>query len=151
MSKMNLKRVFLGGLLAGVAFIVLGFASYFIYLGNAWKSAMETLGFPMTETAAMYISSIIACFVVGILAVWLYAAIRPRFGAGAKTAVLAGFIFWILSILLPYLSFGSTGMFPVDLLVIDGIIGLVVLVVATLLGAWIYQEPSKQYPKHPEL
>jgi len=143
MSKMNWKRVFLGGLLAGVVIIVLGFASYFIYLGEAWESTMEQLGYPMDETAWMYISSIITCFIVGIIAVWLYAAIRPRFGAGAKTAVITGFVFWILSTLFPYLSFGSTGMFPADLLIIDSLIGLVILIVATLLGAWVYQEPSQ--------
>ncbi|MBN2321024.1 MAG: hypothetical protein JXR49_18240 [Acidobacteria bacterium] len=143
MSKMNWKRVFLGGLLAGVVIIILGFASYFIYLGTAWKSAMETLGYPLSETAGMYITSIIGSFVVGIIAVWLYAAIRPRFGARPKTALIAGFVFWILGGLLPYLSFGSMGMFPVNLLIVDCLIYLVIMVVATLFGAWIYKEPSQ--------
>ena len=143
MSKMNWKRVFLGGLLAGVVIIVLGFASYFLYLGDAWKPTMESLGYPMQETALMYIFSIIGSFVVGILAVWLYAAIRPRFGAGAKTAVTAGFFFWILSGLLPDLSLGSMGMFPANALIIDCITTVVIIVVATLLGAWIYKEPSQ--------
>jgi magnesium-transporting ATPase (P-type) len=142
MSKMNLKRVFLGGLLAGVVIIVLGFASYFVYLGDAWKPTMESLGYPMQETAWMYIFSIIGSFVVGILAIWLYAAIRPRFGGSPRTALLTGFIFWILSGLLPYLSFGSTGMFPADLLILDSLTYLVIMIIATFLGAWIYQEPS---------
>ena len=143
MSKMNWKRVFLGGLLAGVVINVLGFAAYYIYLGNLWKPAMEAIGYPMEETAGMYIGSIIGSFVVGILAVWLYAAIRPRFGAGAKTAVTAGFFFWILSGSLPDLSLGSMGMFPANALIIDCITTVVIIVVATLLGAWIYKEPSQ--------
>ena len=144
MSKINYKRVFLGGLVAGIVFIVLGFASYFIYLGNEWKSVMETLGYPISETVGMYIISIIGCFVVGFIAVWLYAAIRPRFGAGAKTAIIAGFVFWILNGLLVYLSLSSLGMFPTNLLVIDCVIYLVTVVVATILGAWVYQEQSQQ-------
>ena len=143
MSKMNRKRVFLGGLLAGVVIIVLGFAAYYIYLGNIWKPVLEAIGYPMEETVGMYIGSIIGSFVVGILAVWLYAAIRPRFGAGAKTAVMAGFFFWILSGLLPDLSFGSMGMFPAKALIIDCITSLVLMIVATLVGAWIYKEPSQ--------
>ena len=143
MSKMNWKRVFLGGLLAGIVINVLGFAAYYIYLGNLWKPAMEAIGYPMEETVGMYIGSIIGSFVVGILAVWLYAAIRPRFGAGAKTAVTAGFFFWILSGLLPDLSLGSMGMFPANALIIDCITTVVIIVVATLLGAWIYKEPSQ--------
>ena len=143
MSKMNWKRVFLGGLLAGVVIIVLGFAAYFIYLGDVWKPVMESLGYPMNETVGMYIGSIISSFVVGILAVWLYAAIRPRFGAKPKTALLAGFFFWILSGLLPDLSLGSSGMFPGKALIIDAITYLVIIVVATVLGAGIYKEPSQ--------
>ena len=33
-------------------------------------------------------------FLVGIFAVWLYAAIRPRYGAGPKTALCAGAAVW---------------------------------------------------------
>ena len=36
-------------------------------------------------------------FALGVLAVWTYAAIRPRFGAGPKTAVCAGFAVWVMS------------------------------------------------------
>jgi hypothetical protein len=144
MNKINLKRVLLGGVVAGIVFLVLGFASYFLYLGDEWKGVMEDLGYPIDETAGMYIYSIIACFVVGILAVWLYAAIRPRFGAGPKTAFLAGFVFWILSGLFAYISFGTTGMFPINLLIIDCLIYLVTVIVATLLGAWVYREETHQ-------
>ena len=55
MNKMSWKRVFLGGLLAGIVFIVLGFASYYVYLGDAWKSVMEELGYPLNESIGMYI------------------------------------------------------------------------------------------------
>jgi hypothetical protein len=34
-------------------------------------------------------------FVVGIAAIWLYAAIRPRYGPGAATALRAGFAVWL--------------------------------------------------------
>ena len=144
MSKINLKRVFIGGLVAGIVILVLGFASYFLYLGDEWKPVMEDLGCPMQETTGMYIFSIISCFVVGILAVWLYAAIRPRFGAGPKTAFIAGFVFWILSGLLAYISFGTTGLFPINLLIIDCLIYLVIVIVATFLGAWVYKEETQQ-------
>ena len=39
-------------------------------------------------------------FLVGILAIWLYAAIRPRYGAGSKTALYAGAAVWGLGYLL---------------------------------------------------
>ena len=49
MSKINLKRMLLGGVVAGIVFLVLGFASYFFYLGDEWKAVMEDLGYPTTE------------------------------------------------------------------------------------------------------
>src|SRR5262245_57034437 len=36
-------------------------------------------------------------FVLGIIAVFAYASMRPRFGAGAKTAVITAVVFWLLT------------------------------------------------------
>ena len=39
-------------------------------------------------------------FLIGLFAGWLYAAIRPRYGAGPKTALCAGLFVWFLGYLL---------------------------------------------------
>jgi len=140
MGKTNWNRVFLGGLLAGVVIIVLGFAAYAIYLEKLWTPAMEALGLSSQMSVGLYIFAVVISLIVGILAIWLYSAIRPRYGAGVKTALIAGIAFWVLSGLLTYISYGVMGMFPTNLLVIDGLTGLVILVVATLVGAWVYKE-----------
>jgi hypothetical protein len=142
MGKINWTRVFLGGLLAGVVLNVLGFAAWAIYLGNAWRPEMEALGHPVHESAGLIVFSIVFYFVVGILAIWLYAAIRPRCGAGPKTAVLAGFAFWILGGLLPAISLGPLGLFSASVIALDSLTYLVIVVVGTLLGAWIYKEEA---------
>ena len=41
----------------------------------------------------------------GIAVIWIYAAIRPRFGAGMSTAVRAGLASWLSASLLPNFSF----------------------------------------------
>jgi hypothetical protein len=79
----------------------------------------------------------------GILAVWLYSAIRPRYGAGAKTAVIAGLAVWIFGELPFSLTMASFGLFPTNLIVIDGLTYVVKLVAATLAGAWVYKEQSQ--------
>ena len=140
MGKTNWKRVFLGGLLAGAVIIVLGFATYAIYLEKLWTPAMEALGLSTQMSVGLYILAVVMSLIVGILAIWLYSAIRPRYGAGVKTALIAGIAFWVLSGLLTYISYGAMGMFPTNVLVIDGLTGLVILVVATLVGAWVYKE-----------
>jgi len=134
------QRVFLGGLIAGVVLILFGFAAYALYLEDLWTPAMEALGLSTQMTTGIYILALVMSFVSGILAVWLYAAIRPRYGAGPKTGVIAGIAFYVPAGLLPAVSLGSMGMFPADTLVIDGISALVMYVLATLAGAWIYRE-----------
>ena len=144
MGKTNWMRVFTGGLLAGIVFFILGWAAYATYLGKLWSSALEALGHPLsTMTFGDYAFAIVGSLVGGILAVWLYSAIRPRYGAGAKTAVCAGLFFWALGSLFPSISLGSMGLFSANLLVIDSLTSLVGSVVGTLLGAWIYKEQSQ--------
>lgn len=142
MGKINWTRVFLGGLLAGVVLNVLGYAAWAIYLRKGWSPELEALGHPVRDSAGFMIFSIVFYLVVGILAIWLYAAIRPRCGAGPKTAVLAGFAFWVLGGLLPAIALGPTGLFSVSLLVVDSLTYLVIVVVGTLLGAWVYKEEA---------
>jgi hypothetical protein len=142
MGKINWTRVLVGGLLAGLILNVLGFAAWAAFLGRAWRAALETLGHPIHESAGFIVLSIVLYFVLGILAVWLYAAIRPRYGSGPKTAVLAGFGLWLLSGLLPTISWGSLRLFSARLLTIDVLTYLVILIVATLLGAWLYKEQA---------
>jgi hypothetical protein len=118
MGKTNWMRVFLGGLLAGVVLNVLGFATWAIYLGKAWDHALEASNPTFGESIGFLIFWIVCYFVVGILAVWLYSAIRPRYGAGPKTALLAGFIFWVLSGLCFAVVSGSFGLLQTSLLVL---------------------------------
>ena len=140
MGKTNWNRVFLGGLLAGIVIIVLGFVTYAIYLEKLWTPAMEALGLSTQMSVGLYIYAVVMSLIVGILAIWLYSAIRPRYGAGVKTALIAGIAFWVLSGLLTYISFDVMGIFPTKLLVVDGLTGLVIMVVATLVGACVYKE-----------
>ncbi len=142
MGKTNWTRVLIGGLLAGVILNVLGFGTWAVYLGKGWRAAVAALGRPLPESVGFLVLAIVLYFVIGILAVWVYAAIRPRCGAGPKTALLAGLVVWLLSGLLPTFSWGSMGLFSVRLLTIDVLTYLVILVVATLLGAWLYKDET---------
>ncbi len=142
MGKINVTRVFLGGLAAGVVLNVLGYAAYATFLGRRWGAALEALGRTMEMSSAEILIMIVFYLVMGILAVWFYALIRPRCGAGPKTALFAGFVFWILTGLLPTIAWGSMKLFSAGLLILDVLTSLVMLIVATLVGAWLYKEES---------
>jgi hypothetical protein len=79
-------------------------------------------------------------FLSGIAAVWLYAAIRPRFGAGAKTAMVAGIAVWFFSRLLGAIGEMNMGLSSQRMIMTGLVWGLVEIVIATLAGAWVYKE-----------
>src|SRR5437667_3678198 len=64
-------------------------------------------------------------FLVGIFAVWLYAALRPRYGAGPKTALCAGAAVWGLGYLLASVTPIALHLFPRRLMAIGLAVGLV--------------------------
>lgn len=139
MGKINTARVILGGLLAGVVINIGEFILNEPILGEEWKEAMQALNRPEMGGGEV-VWYIIWGFITGIAMVWLYAAIRPRFGPGPKTAVIAGLTVWFLAWLL---SFGGTlinDMFPTRLVIISLIWGFFELPIATLAGAWLYKE-----------
>ena len=81
-------------------------------------------------------------FLFGIFLVWLYAAIRPRFGAGPKTAAIAGVAYWVLFGLLNTLSQMPLGLFPQNLAITMTAVTLVEAILATLVGAKLYSESA---------
>jgi hypothetical protein len=86
---------------------------------------------------------VVMVFVLGIAIVWLYAAIRPRFGPGPKTAALTGLIVWFLIWLWSFGGAAMWGFFPGDLVLIIVFWGLVEVVLAALAGGWLYREAAK--------
>jgi hypothetical protein len=80
-------------------------------------------------------------FALGILAVWTYAAIRPRYGAGPKTAICAGLAVWAMSYFYcGVVVYAGWVIFPPKLVWLPVAWSLVELPVATLAGAWLYKE-----------
>ena len=52
------------------------------------QAALAGLGLSMEMTGAIWVLAILVSFVGGLVLVFFYAAARPRFGPGPKTAVL---------------------------------------------------------------
>jgi len=130
----------LGGLLAGVVINIFEFITNGVVLKADWGQAMQALGKPTAPSGSAIAIYNVWGFLVGIAAVWIYAAIRPRYGAGAGTAARAGIATWGLAVLLANLVNYPSGLFPTRLLVITSVVALFELVIATSLGAWLYKE-----------
>ena len=139
MASMNVGRVVAGGLLAGLVINVSEYALNDPILGDKWEAAMAAMNSP-DPTTATYIFYVVSGFVLGLVTVWMYAAMRPRLGAGPKSAVTAGLIVWLLFYGLVYLGLGIPGIFGWD--IVGPVLGwsFVEMIIASVAGCAIYKE-----------
>jgi len=139
MGNINITRVLLGGLLAGLVICFGEFILGWVILGGQWAEVMKEAG--MGELGGgQEASFLIVAILYGIALIWIYAAIRPRFGPGPKTAVVAGLTLWVVAWLLVCTYVIVIGVFPAGLLIAAIVWGLFELPVAAVAGAWLYQE-----------
>jgi hypothetical protein len=138
-ANINTRGVVLAGLVAG---LVINISEYILnepVLGAQMAAAMTAHNLPPIGESAIALFLIYG-FALGLVLVWLYAAIRPRFGPGPKTAAVAGVAVWFLAYFTSMLNFGVIGLLPAGLLLIGLVWGLVELVVAAYIGARLYSE-----------
>ena len=140
----NTKKVVLGGLAAGFVMNVIDFVFNMYVVGARMKAETDAfkpgLADQMNTTSVM-VSYIIMDFALGILLVWTYAAIRPRFGPGAKTAVYAAILFWLLGGIF-YSGYLHMGMMSSGLWWSFAIVGLVNFLLSAWAGARLYSEDA---------
>jgi len=138
---MNSGKVVVGGLVAGVVMNVGDF------LINTQILAAENTAFLKRlnlDPAAMESFSgmlpwIVIDFLMGVLLVWTYAAIRPRFGPGVSTAIIAALIPFV-AVTLVLAGFTSMGVFTTGMMIKGSIAALVNTSIGSVAGAWVYTE-----------
>jgi hypothetical protein len=142
MGRINWGRVFLGGIVAGIVINLSETLLNTVVVKNDWAEAMRALG--KDPAAAMSGNAMVIWIIWGFLAgigiVWGYAAIRPRYGPGAKTAAIAGIGAWYFAGFLGNLAMMNMGLFPQKLITIGLVWGLVEFIVAAIVGGWLYKE-----------
>ena len=139
MNKINVGRVLLGGLLAGLVISIGNFLLNRVWLRDAMNVEFARLNLPEPGND-LIAKAVVLTFILGIAIVYLYAAIRPRFGAGVKTAICAGLLAWFFVFLYTSILLGMALMMPVDLLVKRTLLGLLVYAIGAVAGAWLYKE-----------
>ena len=138
MGKINWGRVFVGGLVAGVVINLVEYVVNTMVLAKQNSELMTKLGVQLRPNAIPMF--VIAGFLLGIAAIWAYAVARPRYGAGAKTAVITALGIWFIGNALPNFDLWASGIVPINLLCIALVIGLVEIIVASVAGAALYKE-----------
>ena len=137
----NTGKVITGGLLAGVVYNVFDMLWNFTVLqadGLAMTARLNLNPAVMTDFSYQ-IPWIAIDFVLGLLTIFIYAGFRPRFGAGPKTAVIAGFMVWVVMASL-YCGFASMGVLTEAMATKASLVAIVNIVVGSVAGAWAYTE-----------
>jgi hypothetical protein len=135
---MNGKRILLGGLAGGVLMVLIdGFFNAVVFARD-FADAYQALGLPRENPAipAYWISFDL---VMGLTIAWLYAALRPRFGAGPKTALYAGLLEWFM-VHATLFSHLADRVFPARPLLGAGAGELIAAVLGALVAGALYRE-----------
>ena len=140
MGRINLGRVLIGGLLAGLIINIGEFIFNAVLFADDMNAAMAALNRPPVDDSLIPFFVLFG-FGLGFMLVWVYAAIRPRFGPGVGTAVCASAIVWGLAYLYPNLFMIVLNFFPRQMMIIGTAWGLVEITIAGIAGAWLYREP----------
>jgi hypothetical protein len=134
MDPINWWRVVVAGLTAGAVVNAFEWAGHRVYFDDAWTVAFRALG----RTPTGWSTYVAANFFLGILLVWLYARLRPRYGRGSRTALRAGLAVWVVFWVIPMAAMVPMDLFPTSLLAMTIALGFVDANLAVLLGAWLY-------------
>jgi hypothetical protein len=134
---MNWKRIVLGGLAAGLVINISEFLLNAVVIADAMEADMAR--YELTFAAWAMVAYVLMAFSWGLFLAWCYAAIRPRFGPGPKTALIAAAVLWFLAYLTPTLHVLAIGMggstYGMSLLW-----GAVEVILAAQVAGWLYRE-----------
>ncbi len=139
MGKINVGRWLAGGIVAGVIVWLLEGVGAMLYMDDM-EAALQAHDLAMELSVGVMLLTVVVSLLVGLTLVFFYAAARPRFGPGAKTAVIVAVALWFSGLLINLIGYGMIGLYPMGMLTIWGVQGLVEMVVASLVGGWIYRE-----------
>ena len=141
----NTKKVVVAGIAAGVVMNICDFVVNMM-LGAQMQASANAfkpgLGDVMADMSGSTMAGfIIMDLVIGMLLAYTYAAMRPRFGPGAKTAIIAALIFWIFGSIISS-NYLIMGMMSRSLWLTFGFAYLVCLVIASLVAGALYSEDA---------
>ena len=140
MSKINMGKVIVGGIVAGIVLNVIDYLVNGYFLAERWTEAAKKLNTGVDAWGASAIASyVVGDFILAILIVWLYAAMRPRFGAGAGTALRSSLVVWVTAALFNVLLV-VLGVYPLHLVLMSLTGTLVGMIAAGYVGGMMYKE-----------
>jgi hypothetical protein len=144
-SKVNVGKLMAGSALAGIVINICDFVSNNFILAADWEHVARIRNVDMADlsSTSATVVYVVVNLLLGFLAVWTYAAIRPRLGKGPGTAIIAGFMVFAGQALL--MATYAVAYFSWDVFIRAGLLMLVTMLASSLAGAWVYAEGGDEY------
>ena len=142
MGHIDVGRTALGAVVAAIILYVAGFIIHGVILVPAWEAYSAAMGdriHPLPHGAALAVFAVVS-LINGTVGLMTYVGMRPRFGAGPRTALLAGLMLWAAAFLTPALGQYATGVYPASIIVVGCIGFLIASLIAVIAGAFLYRE-----------
>ena len=138
----NTQKVIVGGVAAGVAVGAVEYVLNGILLAEQNDAALSALSPDIASSMAggtFIVGAVVIALLIGIVIAWTYALLRPRYGAGPKTAVYAAIQIWSVITLI---SAGMTfaGMFTWGYFALGSVITAVELLIGANVAGYLYTE-----------
>ena len=141
MPGINAGKVVVGGLVAGLVANVIDLFSNFVIMRSDMQAMIDRLHLDpaLLESVPVAVAWIVVDFLMGLLLVFTYAAMRPRFAPGPGTAIIAGLTLYLA---VTFVMFGLSvmGLMTMALFVKSSACALVSVLAASLAGAALYRE-----------
>jgi hypothetical protein len=136
---MNTKRVWIGGITAGVVMLIINFAAVGSILTKRYMALTPVYYYK--EPVLPFLPGWVLMFLAtGVGLAWLYAAVRPRLGPGPKTALMIGVVVGLM-IYVPSnfaeASWNTSGRF---IPLVQMITGIFAILVGSLVAGALYKE-----------
>ena len=145
MGRMNWSRILFGGLVAGMIINGFDFLARLSLLKGAWEK-VNGYGNPKELVGQPFAPQALCSVLIGVVAVWIYAAILPRFGRGMKTVLLATIATWLpgyCAALLPWLA---RNVLPPTLVLGIIAVGFLGVWLGLIASGWLYRDVRQSEP-----
>ncbi len=141
MAGINYGRVVLGALAGGLVANACDTVIGMFIMGDEMQQMVQRLNLDpnVIQSANVLVTWIIADFLYAGLIVWTYAAIRPRFGAGPRTALMAAFVPYA-SVTVILAGFMAMGIFTPSVYWKNAMLSVVTAALVGLVGGKTYKE-----------
>src|SRR6185295_6206268 len=129
MGRINIGKLLIGGIVAGIVGNALHYVIAMYLMKVEMADMVQRLNLPPAAVDGSAVTWIIVDFIWGLLLVFTYAGMRPRFGPGPSTAAIASVALW-LGTASVFAGLTAMGVYTQQAFIKQAALNLVVAVVA---------------------